>query len=985
MQGTRSSLSLRFLSVAIALVAAGCSNYYDGEADPKQDTGSLSLDLVLADGVEINRVDWVISGGDMAEPMSDSIDTSAPGSTASVEVFGLLPTVNDDYTITMRATATDGVTTCEGSADFGIQANQVKRVMVVLRCKRPPRFGGVRVNGELNICAELTKAIVSPLETSVGSEIDLTSEAVDAEGDAIESRWSAEGGSFADSSSASTTFTCRDVGEHEITIEVSDDGFDYCVSGWTVPVRCRPERVFNRVSSFLVCSQIDPDCDDDTETAAEIVAASVDGNTLIYTDSPLEVVGFVDITNPSAPGASGTLALDGEPTSVAVAGPYALVAVNTSEDFINTSGKLEVIDIATQSIVRTISLGGQPDAIAVSPDGDYAAVAIENERDEDLGEGVPPQLPAGFVVVVDISGAVGDWSTSEVPLVGVPDLFPEDPEPEFVDINTDNIAVVTLQENNHIVLIDLTTGQVIDDFSAGTVDLVGVDLTEDDPNINDNLSIIQNESLAGVPREPDGITWIGTELLATADEGDLDGGSRGFTIFDTGGGVVFTSGNANDQLTARLGHYPDARSGNKGNEPENADYGVYDGERILVVASERSSVLFVYEVGTPSEPVLKQVLPAGVGPEGVLVLPSRNLLVAASEVDERDAKIRSVLNVYEYSEAPRSYPTIASTDRPDGSPIPWAAMSGLAADPSGDRLWAIEDSFFGANRIFGIDISATPAVLDMEIEIKDTNDVFAGVATDDVGDDDDVFSSTDLAALINTDKTVNIDPEGIAVASDGGFWIASEGAGTIGDDTRAITSLNFVFKTDTNGTIEAVVTLPDDLNAAQLRFGFEGIAEYAGAGYVAFQRVWRLADGGSDPGARIGVYDLTAQSWSFLFYPLDDPESQNGGWVGLSDLTSLGNGEFLVVERDNQGGPDAAVKRLYTFSVSGLESGATVSKQLVRDLIAEGDLTATGGLIAEKIEGSAVTPDGNVYIINDNDGVDDNSGETNLINLGDLL
>ena len=43
------------------------------------------------------------------------------------------------------------------------------------------------------------------------------------------------------------------------------------------------------------------------------------------------------------------------------------------------------------------------------------------------------------------------------------------------------------------------------------------------------------------------------------------------------------------------------------------------------------------------------------------------------------------------------------------------------------------------------------------------------------------------------------------------------------------------------------------------------------------------------------------------------------------------------------------------------------------------------GLIAEKVEGSAVTEDGDVYIINDNDGVDDNSGETNLINLGDIL
>ena len=181
------------------------------------------------------------------------------------------------------------------------------------------------------------------------------------------------------------------------------------------------------------------------------------------------------------------------------------------------------------------------------------------------------------------------------------------------------------------------------------------------------------------------------------------------------------------------------------------------------------------------------------------------------------------------------------------------------------------------------------------------------------------------------------------------------------------------------------MTLPDALNAVQLRFGFEGIAEYNGSGYVAFQRVWPDADGGTDPGARIGAYDLTAGTWRFFFYPLDPPESQNGGWVGLSDLTSLGDGRFLVVERDNQGGPDAAVKRLYTFDVNGATDGDTLTKTLVRDLIVEGDLTATGGLIAEKIEGSAVTADGDVYIINDNDGVDDNSGETNLINLGDIL
>ncbi|MEM9729908.1 MAG: esterase-like activity of phytase family protein, partial [Myxococcota bacterium] len=794
-------LSSRLLSsficaCALALSVASCATTSE---QPTSSTGSLSLDLEIGDGVTIDSVDWEITGGNM-DPMTGMIDVSAPGSTASVEVFGLPPTDGPDYTIMLSATSTDGETTCKGSAEFGVEAGEATDVMVMLNCRRPNRLGAVRAIGKFNICAELAKVVVSPLQTSVGSTIDLVSAGIDVEGDDIAYRWTGTGGSFADPDAASTTFTCEEEGSQSVTIEVSDDGFDYCVGTWTVPVTCGAgdppdDRSFNRIASFLVCSQIEPSCNDDTETASEIVAASADGNTLVYTDSPLEAIGFVDITDPSAPAALGTVLLDGEPTSVAVAGPYALVGVNTSEDFVNTSGELEVFDIATQSSLRTIDLGGQPDAVAVSPDGNYAAIAIENERDEDLGDGAPPQLPPGYVVIVDLSGDVADWTTAEVDLVGIADLFPEDPEPEYVDINADNVVVVTLQENNHIVLVDAITAAVTGDFSAGTVDLDGVDLTEGDDDINGNQSIIQNESQAGIPREPDGVTWIDTQFLATADEGDLDGGSRGFTIFDTDGNVVFTSGNANDQLTARLGHYPDARSGNKGNEPENADFGQYDDEPILIVTSERSSVLFVYGVSDPSAPELKQVLPAGVAPEGTLALPSRNLLIAASEEDSRGDKIRSVLNIYEYSEAAPTYPTLVSTDRADGSPIPWAAMSGLAADGS-DTLYAIEDSFFGANRVFGIDLTTSPPTLDTEITISDANGVFANVPTDDVGDDAEVFSSADLAALINTDNSVNIDPEGISVASDGGFWIASEGAGTIGDEDRPIASLNFVFKTD---------------------------------------------------------------------------------------------------------------------------------------------------------------------------------------------
>jgi len=132
---------------------------------------------------------------------------------------------------------------------------------------------------------------------------------------------------------------------------------------------------FVRIASFPVCTQLDADCNVDTETAAEIVDISKDGNTLIYTDSPAEAIGFVDIKDAAEPAPAGTLAMGGEPTSVVVAGDYALVGVNTSADFINTSGSLAVVDVANKTIVRSLDMGGQPAPVAVSRDTQYAATA----------------------------------------------------------------------------------------------------------------------------------------------------------------------------------------------------------------------------------------------------------------------------------------------------------------------------------------------------------------------------------------------------------------------------------------------------------------------------------------------------------------------------------------------------------------------------------------------------------------------------------
>ena len=49
------------------------------------------------------------------------------------------------------------------------------------------------------------------------------------------------------------------------------------------------------------------------------------------------------------------------------------------------------------------------------------------------------------------------------------------------------------------------------------------------------------------------------------------------------------------------------------------------------------------------------------------------------------------------------------------------------------------------------------------------------------------------------------------------------------------------------------------------------------------------------------------------------------------------------------------------------------------------DLRATKGPVLEKIEGLAVLSSGEALFVTDNDGVNDNSGETQLVRLGKLV
>ncbi|NKC31828.1 esterase-like activity of phytase family protein [Falsiroseomonas selenitidurans] len=716
-----------------------------------------------------------------------------------------------------------------------------------------------------------------------------------------------------------------------------------------LPALAQEAPVFNRIATIEAVQMLPAGQPRNVRSLAEIVTASADGNTLIYVDGGQHALGFVDITDPAAPRPAGLLPLGGDPTSVTSRGARAYAVLDTSPNKVAPSGQVVVVDIADRRIAQRCELGGQPDATAISPDGRTLAIVIENERDERLDRGRIPQLPAGNLTLIPITEAGLDCAAlRRVDLTGLAGVAPTDPEPEFVDVNSRGEAVVTLQENNHLAIVNLAEGRVVTHFSAGTVDLDQVD------GRRDNV-IRPTQRLAGLVREPDAVRWLDDERFVTANEGDLVTGSRGFTIFRRDGTVEWDSGNLLDHLAIRLGHYPEARSGSRGNEPEGVEVARFGDRRLIFVGSERASLLSVWlDRGPGQAPEFLQALPTGVAPEGLLAIPARNLLVVAGEADNPRTGLRSTLTLYRLGAGPAAYPTLVSDNGPAGTPIPWGALSGLTADRSRPgHLHAVTDSVYAEAQILAIDATATPARITASVTVTR-----------------------------NGSPAANLDIEGIAMRADGSFWLASEGNPERAQNKTA----NLLLRVSASGAIEEEIALPEAIAGTALRFGFEGVT-VTGAGpdeavWIAVQRPWTGAPAGH---AMILRYLPATRAWGVLHIALDRSPA---GWMGLSEITAVAPDRFVVIERNNQWG-EAAIKRLLLVSVAGLTPAApgaaevpVVARSLLRDMVP--DLAAAQGTVQEKLEGFAIDAAGNAFAVTDNDGVQGTAGETQFLRLGRL-
>jgi hypothetical protein len=750
--------------------------------------------------------------------------------------------------------------------------------------------------------------------------------------------------------------------------------------------------------------------------SAEIVAASADGMILAYSDFAQGAIGFVDISKPDAPSLLAEVFLPGQPTSVAIAGQYAIAAVQVdlpSEGELPPAflpGRLYVINFAVPTapvIAGYVDIGWQPDSVKlkVVNGAIVAVVAIENQpvvldgnglvTDEEAPGSPLDVSPAGTIQVIQVN--VNFPPASVVTSVALPAaildaaglLYATDPQPEFVDIHG-NYAAVTLQENNGVALIDisdLNQPALTYVFSTGIASARQTDLSEDlsialtenypgdvGP-IHDPPEDAAGTQLPGGLRMPDAIAFSEDgSVLFTADEGDLNfTGGRGFSAWNVAGTQLWDDAGNAERFAVRMGQYPDARSANKGIEMEGIEIARFGARDFAFVLSERGSFMLVVDVTVPSAPRILQLLPTGSSPEGVVAIPSRGLVVTADEV----SNTLSIFQAY-------SGVSPVSPDRPvlySSSPsVPWSAFSGFAARPGGNELLAIPDNAL-PTALYRVKIGGPFAQV-----IKAADVTVNGVPKR--------YDGEGLAL----DRSI------LAPANPGG-WIASEG--------DASTIPNLLVQVAGNGEVVREIQLPFSVDKAadpnlpghaqagaggqKIRSnGFEGVCLSEDGRYLlaAIQRDFN-GEFTSPKFARIARYDLdqlvqnpglqvglrAGGDWEFFFYELDSADSNN--WAGLSEIVNLGGDRFALIERDKGIGTGSLLKKIYEVSLAGLVGDAdgipdasdTVSKTLLADVLAQ-------FFPYEKIESLAVTLQGDLWIGMDNDG---GTVENRVVNLGQIF
>ena len=195
--------------------------------------GSLSASLTLSPTASLNTANYAISGPN-AFARAGSIDVSH-SQTISATIGGI--PAGNGYNVSISGTATDGLTTCSGSATFSITPKATTILSIKIQCREPARTGGVQINGTVNVCPVVDAVGANPGEVMVGFASAISSAAHDSDGkpSALTYSWVASSGMLAGATTPNPTLNCTAVGASTLTLTVSDGD---CTDTGAVTVIC---------------------------------------------------------------------------------------------------------------------------------------------------------------------------------------------------------------------------------------------------------------------------------------------------------------------------------------------------------------------------------------------------------------------------------------------------------------------------------------------------------------------------------------------------------------------------------------------------------------------------------------------------------------------------------------------------------------------------------------------------------------------------
>jgi DNA-binding beta-propeller fold protein YncE len=264
------------------------------------------------------------------------------------------------------------------------------------------------------------------------------------------------------------------------------------------------------------------------EGAAEISAYDAGSQRLFVVNGATDTIDILSISDPANISLVSQIDISqygGGSNSVDVYNGIVAVAIEADPKtdngligFFNTDGEF----------LASVEAGALPDMLTFSPDGTKVLSANEGEPSDDYSID-----PLGSITIADLSAGVEavtavtlTFENIEMPegvrIFGPNASAAQDLEPEYIAVSTDgSTAYVTLQENNALAVIDITSATISSVLSLGAKDhsLAGNEL---DASKDDGMANIANWPIFGLYM-PDAIAYYeaaGTGYLVTANEGD---------------------------------------------------------------------------------------------------------------------------------------------------------------------------------------------------------------------------------------------------------------------------------------------------------------------------------------------------------------------------------------------------------------------------------------------------------------------------------